>query len=123
MICCIQQICNRYAKCRCSHFIIMEGDMNDLSNKGLKRHKVGLLAVVGTIYSLTAAGAYGIEDMVPSVGPGLCMVMLIIIPLVWAYPQAFVCAEMGSIDGCHSAVNFLDDDVSCRSADYADNTE
>ena len=74
----------------------MEGDMNDLSNKGLKRHKVGLLAVVGTIYSLTAAGAYGIEDMVPSVGPGLCMVMLIIIPLVWAYPQAFVCAEMGS---------------------------
>ncbi len=56
----------------------MEGDMNDLSNKGLKRHKVGLLAVVGTIYSLTAAGAYGIEDMVPSVGPGLCMVMLIL---------------------------------------------
>lgn len=74
----------------------MEEDMNDLSNTGLKRHKVGLLAIVGTIYSLTAAGAYGIEDMVPSVGPGLCMVMLIVIPLVWAYPQAFVCAEMGS---------------------------
>ena len=71
--------------------------MSDLQQTtGLKRHKVGLLAIVGTIYSLTAAGAYGIEDMVPAAGPGLCMVMLVVIPLVWAYPQAFVCAEMGS---------------------------
>ncbi len=72
-------------------------EMSDLQQTtGLKRHKVGLLAIVGTIYSLTAAGAYGIEDMVPAAGPGLCMVMLVVIPLVWAYPQAFVCAEMGS---------------------------
>ena len=37
-------------------------EMSDLQQTtGLKRHKVGLLAIVGTIYSLTAAGAYGLS--------------------------------------------------------------
>lgn len=33
-------------------------------NNGLRKNKIGLFGVVGMIYAMTAAGAYGIEDMV-----------------------------------------------------------
>ena len=33
-----------------------------MSNNGLKQHKVGVIGIVGMIYAMTAAGAYGIED-------------------------------------------------------------
>jgi hypothetical protein len=45
--------------------------MNNESKTGLKRQKLGLFAIVGMIYSLTASGAWGIEDMIPGAGPGL----------------------------------------------------
>ena len=35
-----------------------------MSDNGLKQHKVGIIGIVGMIYAMTAAGAYGIEDMV-----------------------------------------------------------
>lgn len=63
---------------------------------GLKRQKLGLFAIVGMIYSLTASGAWGIEDMIPGGGPGLTLIMLVLLPFVWGLPQAFTDAELGS---------------------------
>lgn len=65
-------------------------------NTGLKKQKLGLFAIVGMIYSLTAAGAWGIEDMIPGCGPGLTLIMLILLPFVWGLPQAFTDAELAS---------------------------
>lgn len=48
--------------------------MSNTNQHGLKRQKLGLFAVIGMIYSLTAAGAWGIEDMVPGTGPGLTLI-------------------------------------------------
>ena len=45
--------------------------MSSTNQNGLKRQKLGLFAIIGMIYSLTAAGAWGIEDMIPGTGPGL----------------------------------------------------
>ena len=39
--------------------------------------------VVFMIFCLCAAGAYGIEDMIPDAGPGLTLVMLIVLPFIW----------------------------------------
>lgn len=48
------------------------------------------------IYAMTAAGAYGIEDMVSSSGPGMTIIMLFVLPLVWAFPIALSSSELGS---------------------------
>ncbi|MCL1983309.1 MAG: APC family permease [Clostridiales bacterium] len=64
--------------------------------KVLKKHKLGVFAVAGTIYTFCCAGAYGIEDMIPYGGPGMTILALCVLPFIWAYPQALVCAELGS---------------------------
>ena len=47
-----------------------------MSDNGLKKQSVGLIGLVGMIYAMTAAGAYGIEDMISSSGPGMTIIML-----------------------------------------------
>jgi amino acid transporter len=48
------------------------------------------------IFCLCAAGAYGIEEMIPEAGPGLTLVMLIVLPFVWSTPMGLVASELGS---------------------------
>jgi amino acid transporter len=52
--------------------------------------------VVFMIFCLCAAGAYGIEDMIPEAGPGLTLVMLMVLPFVWSTPMGLVASELGS---------------------------
>lgn len=63
---------------------------------GIKRQKIGVFYVIAMVYCLCAAGAYGIEDMIPSAGPGLSLLMLLIIPIFWSLPQVLCSAELGS---------------------------
>lgn len=67
-----------------------------MKENGLKQHKVGIIGVVGMIYAMTAAGAYGIEDMVSASGPGMTIIMLFVLPLIWAFPIALASCELGS---------------------------
>jgi len=62
----------------------------------LKEHNISLLSAVMVMYCLVAAGAFGIEEMIPESGPGMTIIMLIVLPFVWAGPQALVSAELGS---------------------------
>jgi len=48
------------------------------------------------IFCLCAAGAYGIEDMIPEAGPGLTLLMLIVLPFIWSIPMGLVASELGS---------------------------
>lgn len=68
-----------------------------LEDHGLKKHDMKVSTVVFMIFCLVAAGAYGIEEMVPSVGPGLSIVMLIALPFVWGLPFGLVASELGSV--------------------------
>lgn len=79
--------------------------MNDVGNRGagmdvgqhgLKQHDMKVSTVVFMIFCLVAAGAYGIEEMIPEAGPGLTIVMLLILPIVWSTPFSLVAAELGS---------------------------
>lgn len=63
---------------------------------GLKKHDLKVHTVVFMIFCLVAAGAYGIEEMIPEAGPGLTIVMLIVLPFVWSTPFSLVAAELGS---------------------------
>jgi amino acid transporter len=68
----------------------------DPAKHGLKQYEMKTSTVVFMIFCLTAAGAYGIEEMIPQAGPGLTLTMLIVLPFLWSTPMGLVAAELGS---------------------------
>lgn len=64
---------------------------------GLKKYDIKVSTVVFMIFCLVAAGCYGIEEMVPACGPGLTIVMLIVLPFIWGLPFGLVASELGSV--------------------------
>ncbi len=68
----------------------------DVDEHGLKQHDLRVSTVVFMIFSLVAAGAYGIEEMIPESGPGLTLVMLMVLPFLWGLPFGLVASELGS---------------------------
>ena len=62
----------------------------------LRTVNIRLFAVVAMIFIFVSSGAFGIEDMVSSSGPGLTILMLLLLPVFWAMPMALVCSELGS---------------------------
>lgn len=69
----------------------------DVGEHGLKKHDIKTSTVVFMIFCLCAAGAYGIEEMIPAAGPGLTLVMLIVLPFIWSTPLGMVASELGSV--------------------------
>ena len=61
---------------------------------GLKKHDIKVSTVVFMIFCLVAAGCYGIEEMIPECGPGLTIVMLCVLPFVWALPFGCIASEL-----------------------------
>lgn len=53
---------------------------------GLKKRKIRPFGIAFMLYCLVAAGAFGIEEMIPASGPGLTIVILTVFPIVWALP-------------------------------------
>ncbi len=68
-----------------------------LRNEGLKRVRMRLITAVVFVFTLTCSGSFGMEDVVSSSGPGLTLLMILILPLVWSVPMAFVASELGSM--------------------------
>jgi amino acid transporter len=64
----------------------------------LRRVRIPLVTAVAMIFIFVSSGAFGIEDMVGSdgSGPGLTLLLLLVLPLLWALPMALVCSELGS---------------------------
>lgn len=64
---------------------------------GLKKTKMSTSNIVFMLYCLVAAGAFGIEEMIPCSGPGLTLLLLILFPIFWAAPISMLIAELGSV--------------------------
>ncbi|MDR2457628.1 MAG: APC family permease [Clostridiales Family XIII bacterium] len=64
---------------------------------GLKKTKMSTFTVVFMVFSLVAAGAYGIEAMIPAAGPGMTLIILMVLPFVWGLPFGLVASELGSV--------------------------
>ncbi len=60
------------------------------------RRELSLLPLTAVVFFNVSGGPYGIEDAVPSFGPGLILLLLLITPLVWSLPVALVMAELSS---------------------------
>lgn len=76
---------------------VKSGAKMDADDMGLKKHDLKVSTVVFMVFSLVAAGCYGIESMIPESGPGLTLVLLMILPFVWGLPFGLVASELGSV--------------------------
>lgn len=64
---------------------------------GLKKVTMRPIQIAFMLFCLVAAGAFGIEDMIPTSGPGLTIAMLIIFAIVWAYPICQTVSELSAL--------------------------
>lgn len=61
-----------------------------------KKKKVKLVPMIFLMYMFISGGSFGIEDMIGGAGPGITFIILIALPIIWAYPYGMVCTELGS---------------------------
>lgn len=64
---------------------------------GLKKTKFSLGGVVFFIFCAVSGGAFGIESIIPSSGPGMTLLLLILIPLMWALPMGLYVSELTNL--------------------------
>ncbi len=60
------------------------------------RRKLTLLPLVMIIFFSVSGGAYGLEDLVGSSGPGMALLLIIITPIIWSLPTALMVAELST---------------------------
>ncbi len=58
--------------------------------------KATTFQLVFMMYSVICSGAYGLEEMVSGAGPGMALLMLAVLPFVWAVPVALACSELSA---------------------------
>ena len=66
------------------------------SDRPRLRRDLGFLSLVAIVFFSVSGGPYGIEDVVPSFGPGLALLLLVLTPLLWSLPVSLAMAELGS---------------------------
>lgn len=67
------------------------------AHPGLKKKKFTLAAMTLFIYCACAGGAFGIETMISSAGPGLTLILLAIIPILWGLPIGLYSSELTNL--------------------------
>jgi amino acid transporter len=60
------------------------------------RRELGLLPLVAVVFFNVSGGPYGIEDAVPSFGPGLTLLLLVLTPVLYSLPVSLAMAELAS---------------------------
>ena len=54
------------------------------------------LALFAVMFALASGGPYGLEEMVPTAGPGLAIWILVAMGILWGLPNALIIAELVS---------------------------
>ena len=57
---------------------------------------LGAFALVGATYCMVAGGPYGLEEVVAGCGYGRALLLLAVLPLVWALPTTLMISELAS---------------------------
>ena len=59
--------------------------------------KIGFWSQVGITFFIVSGGPYGLESAVGAIGPGWTLVLLLLIPLLWALPTTLMVAELSAM--------------------------
>ena len=62
----------------------------------LKKVKMSPWSIAFIIYCLVAAGAFGVEEMIPISGPGMTIIILCVMPVIWAIPICLQVSELST---------------------------
>ncbi|MCQ2545393.1 MAG: APC family permease [Clostridia bacterium] len=73
------------------------GQITTYIEPNTKRTKFSVMSVAFFIFCATAAGAFGVESIIGSTGPGLGLVILIVIPILWALPMGLYTSELTNL--------------------------
>lgn len=68
-----------------------------LTGNDYTKSKYSVAAVVFLIFCLCCGGAFGLEEMIPAAGPGMTVLMLCILPFIWALPIGLYTSEMTAL--------------------------
>ena len=63
----------------------------------LQKGKYSVFSIFCLIYCSASAGAFGVEEIVSSCGPGMCIWVLIGMAIVWGFPVILGTAELSSV--------------------------
>ncbi|MEC4176182.1 APC family permease [Adlercreutzia sp. R7] len=69
----------------------------DGTTRNLRKTNISALGIAFMLFCLVSAGAFGIEEIIPVAGPGLTLIILIVLPFVWARPISRLVAEANAI--------------------------
>src|SRR5205823_13929849 len=58
---------------------------------------VGTLALVFILFFCTSGGPYTTETLIATVGPGLGLVILLLVPIIWSVPEVLIVGELASM--------------------------
>ncbi len=61
------------------------------------RARLGHAELVALIFFTVSGGAYGIESLVGSLGAGWALLLVLVTPLVWSIPTAWMVAELSAL--------------------------
>jgi len=58
---------------------------------------VGTVSLVFILFFCTSGGPFTTETLIHSVGPGLGLTMLLVVPLIWSLPEVLIVGELASM--------------------------
>ncbi|MFL6537800.1 MAG: APC family permease [Chthoniobacterales bacterium] len=58
---------------------------------------LGTVSLVFVLFFCTSGGPYTTETLIHSVGPGLGLLILIVVPLIWSLPEVLIIGELASM--------------------------
>ncbi len=73
-----------------------DGDGDHVRRAALRR-TLTLLPLVFVMFFSVSGGAYSLETLVTSVGPGLALAIVVAVPIVWSVPEVLIVGELASM--------------------------
>ncbi len=61
-----------------------------------QRRGLRLLPLIAVVYCVSASGPFGIEEIIPASGPGLSILLILLLPVFYGLPLGLAAGEMGS---------------------------
>ncbi|CAM5721994.1 MULTISPECIES: APC family permease [Streptomyces] len=60
------------------------------------KRAIGVLPLVGIFFFTVSGGPFGLESSISSAGPGMTLLMIVLVPIVFGVPNALVAAELSA---------------------------
>lgn len=68
-----------------------------MTSGGKLQRSLGTLTLAAVMFFNTSGGAFSLEGLVASVGPGVSLLLLVLVPLLWSIPETLLVAELASM--------------------------